>query len=94
MAAWKKRLAKMLTDSSPTSYTYDEAVSVLEHLDFALAPLGGGSHRRWRRKLPSGAVVVIGLVDKGAGTLKAYLIRDMVAQLNAHGLIPPDLAQE
>lgn len=94
MATWKKLLAKMLTDSSPTSYTYEEAASVLARLDFALAPPGGGSHRRWRRKLPGGTVIVIGLVDKGAGTLKAYLIRDMVAQVKGHGLVPPDLAQE
>lgn len=84
----------MLTDSSPTSYTYGEACSVLAHLDFALAPSGGGSHRKWRRRLPDGTVVVIGLIDKGAGTLKAYLIRDMIRQLSSHGLFPPDLAQE
>ena len=84
----------MLTDASPTSYTYAEACSVLLHLDFALAPSGGGSHRKWRRKLPDGTVVVIGLIDKGAGTLKAYLIRDMISQLTKHGLVPPDLAQE
>jgi hypothetical protein len=84
----------MLTDASPTSYTYGEACSILAHLDFALAPSGGGSHRKWRRKLPDGTVVVIGLIDKSAGTLKAYLIRDMVRQLSNHGLVPSDLAQE
>lgn len=30
-------------------------------------------------------------VEKGAGTLKPYLIRDMVAQLRAHDLVPPGL---
>lgn len=84
----------MLTDASPTSYTYGEVRSILAHLDFALAPSGGGSHRKWRRKLPDGTVVVIGLIDKGAGTLKAYLIRDMIGQLSSHGLVPPELAQE
>ena len=81
----------MLSDSSPTSYTYDEAAGVLGRLDFALAGSGGSSHRKWRRKLADGTVVVVGLVDKGSGTMKAYLIRDMVEQLRTHGLVPPDL---
>jgi hypothetical protein len=94
VATWKKLLARMLTDSSPTAYTYGEASSVLRHLNFALAPSGGGSHRKWRRKLPDGTVIVIGLIEKGTGALKAYLIRDMVRQLINYGLVPPDLAQE
>jgi hypothetical protein len=81
----------MLTDAAPTGYTYDDAAVVLSHLGFQLAPHGGGSHRMWRLRTSSGNLVVIGLVDHGAGTMKAYLIRDMVAALRMHGLIPPEL---
>lgn len=81
----------MLSDSSPTSYTYAEAAGILARLDFVLARSSGSSHRKWRRKLPDGTVVVVGLVEKGSGTMKAYLIRDMVEQLQTHGLVPPDL---
>lgn len=84
----------MLTDVSPTSYTYDEAILVLKNLDFELAPHGGGSHRKWRRRSADGNIVVIGLVEKGTGTLKSYLVRDMVHQLQLNGLIPADLEQE
>jgi hypothetical protein len=45
----------------------------------------------WRRKLGDGTTVVIGLVEKGAGSLKPYLIRDMVAQLREHRLFPPGM---
>lgn len=81
----------MLSDASPTTYTYTEAAGVLAHLGFALAPTAGGSHRKWRRRLPDGTVVVIGLVEKGTGPLKPYLIRDLVSQLTSHGLVPDDL---
>lgn len=91
MAAWRKHLAGMLSDSSPTGYTYREAASVLRHLGFELAPHSGGSHRMFRLKTPAGNVVVVGLVEKGHSTLKAYMIRDMVAQLRGHDLIPEDL---
>ena len=84
----------MLTDASPTTYTYDQTASVLEHLGFALAPRSGGSHRKWRLRTQDGRVVVSGLVEKGSGTLKPYLIRDMVAQLEAHNLVPDDLLEE
>lgn len=91
MAKWRKLLARMLTDASPTDYTYDDAASVLSHLGFKLAPPGGGSHRMWRLRTPKGNTVIIGLVQKGSGTLKPYLIRDMIAQLRANNLIPADL---
>lgn len=84
----------MLTDASPTSYTYEEAVLVLKKLDFELAPHGGGSHRKWRRRSADGNIVIIGLVEKGSGALKPYLVRDMVQQLQSNGLIPADLEQE
>jgi predicted RNA binding protein YcfA (HicA-like mRNA interferase family) len=93
MARWKKLLAKMLSDTSPMSYTYAEASSVLEHLGFVLAPSSKGSHRKWRYKTTDGSVVVVGLLEKGSGTLKAYLIRDMVDQLMTNGLVPDDLTE-
>jgi hypothetical protein len=46
---------------------------------------------QWRRKLPSGNTVIVGLVERGSGTLKAYLIRDMVTQLRENKLLPPGL---
>jgi len=91
VAKWKKLLAQMATDVAPTSYTYQDAGSVLSHLGFELAPHGSGSHRKWRHRTPSGNTVIIGLVEKGSGTLKPYLIRDMVAQLRENDLLPPDL---
>jgi len=84
----------MLSDHSPTTYSYDDASLILRRLGFDLAPHAGGSHRKWRRRAGLGAVIVIGLVEKGSGTLKPYLIRDMIAQLTDHGLIPADLEQD
>ena len=81
----------MLTDDKPTGYTYVDAAAVLSALGFEVAPQGGGSHRKWRLKPTDGNVVVIGLVDSGKGTLKPYLVRDMLSQLRARGLIPADM---
>ena len=91
MSRWKKTLARMLTDAKPISYEYQDAAAVLSGIDFELAPAGGGNHRKWRRRLASGTVVVIGLVEHGRGPMKAYLIRDMVQQIRDNGLIPEDL---
>jgi hypothetical protein len=91
VARWRKLLAHMLSDASPRSYSYDDAAAVLSALGFELAPHGGGSHRKWRRKLADGnTVVVVGLVQK-ATPLKPYLIREMISQLREHGLVPDDL---
>jgi hypothetical protein len=94
VANWQKLLRRMLTDANPIGYTYDEAVLVLSHLGFQLAPHGGGSHRKWRQRSPAGNPVVIGLVEKGSGSLKPYLVRDMIQQLRLHRMIPPHLEQE
>lgn len=80
----------MLNDTSPTGYTYDEAANVLRRLDFTLAASGATSHRKWARKIGA-TTVVIELVQKGHGTMKAYLIRDMVSQLRENNLIPAHL---
>jgi hypothetical protein len=63
---------------------------VLSALGFQVAPHAGGSHRKWRLKLQSGNVVLVGLVEKGHGTLKPYLIRDMVEQLRSNGVVPKE----
>ena len=90
MARWKKLLEKMLSDSSPITYTYSDASAVLAALGFEVAPHAGGSHRKWRLKLQSGNVVLVGLVEKGHGTLKPYLIRDMVEQLRSNDVVPKE----
>jgi hypothetical protein len=82
----------MLRDASPGTYSYDDAAAILVALGFELAPHGGGSHRKWRRKLAGGNVVVIGLVQK-ATPLKPYLIRQMRSQLREHGLLPDNWEQ-
>lgn len=91
MARWQKLLARMLSDATPTTYTYDDAASVLRGLGFELAPLAGGSHRKWRCQDATGRAVIVGLVEKGRGPLKPYLVRDMLKQLRGHGLVPRGL---
>lgn len=90
---WKRTLERMLSDSNPTSYTYYDAVRVLSALGFVVAPHGGTSHRKWRAVSPAGNGVIIGLVEKGSGTLKPYLVRDLVGQLRAHNMIPTELEE-
>ncbi len=87
MARWRRLLEQMASDSDPRNYTYDEAVTVLRGLGFLMAPHGAGSHRAWRGVSATGTVVVIGLVDKGHGTLKPYLVREMILQLRQHGFL-------
>ncbi len=91
VASWRKLLARMVSDPDPREYTYDQAARVLDRLGFTLAPVGGGSPRKWRYRSPDGTtVVVVGLVDRGSGTLKPIYIREMVQQLQANGLLPSD----
>jgi hypothetical protein len=40
--------------------------------------------------MADGSVSVIGLVEKGRGKLKAYLIRDMVHELQRCNALPTD----
>lgn len=83
----------MLSDSNPITYTCADAARVLIALGFEVAPHGGGSHRKWRLRSNVGNVVVIGLVEKGSGALKPYLIRDLVSQLRSNALVPEDIEQ-
>ncbi len=80
----------MLGDTRPVSYRYSEAATILNNLGFACVKKKG-SHCKWRRKSPAGETVVVELVDSGGGTLKAYLIRDLVSQLRKNNLVPPGL---
>jgi hypothetical protein len=80
----------MTNDPKPVGYTYEEARKVLENLEFVCAKTSGGSHRVWRKKLPSGDSVRVGLVDSGSGTLPREYIQDMIAALLQHGLLPPE----
>jgi hypothetical protein len=89
MARWKKTLARMLTDTNPRNYSYDDAATILANLGFVEAPNSGTSHRKWRMAL-RGRTVHVALVA-GHGTLKPGYIRDMVAVLRDGGLVPPDL---
>ena len=94
MASWRKLLARMVADPNPRSYYYEEAATVLNHLGFALAKPTGGSHRKWRRSLETETgrrTVIIGLVERGSGTMKPEYIKDMVAQLRANDLLPSHL---
>ena len=88
MPRWERLLARMVADTDPRNYTYEEAARVLLKLDYELAPHGGTSHRKWRKVLASGKVDVIGLVESGRGCLKPCYIRDMVRSLQEAGLIP------
>lgn len=94
MAQWRKLLAAMVADTRPTSYTYAQAASVLRQLHFE-EDGGGSSHRRWRRRLSAEETggpprtVIIGLVDKGHGTLKPPYIRHLVRTLQENNLLPP-----
>jgi hypothetical protein len=86
MGSWRKLLGRMLADTKPNSYTYDDAARVLRQLGFVESP-GGGSHRVWRRDV-SGHGVRIGLCDSGRGPLKAVYIKEMLATLRAFQLVP------
>lgn len=91
MARWEKILAQMLNDPDPRNYTYPEAASVLDGLGFRGPRKPKGSHRKWRLRKPDGTLVVVGLVEKGSGTLKPFLVRAMLKQLHLHGLVPRKL---
>lgn len=94
MASWKKRLAEMVADADPRSYTYDEASRILQNLGFEPPRNATGSHRKFRLQVldpsaPSGRRgVIVGLVDRGSGTMKPDYIRQMVATLRENNLLP------
>ena len=85
MGSAEKLLRAMLADANPTSYTYDDAVRVLENLGFHPARTKPkGSHRLWRLEVADGTrtrSIYVGLVDKGHGQLKSVYIRTMLEVL-------------
>ena len=91
MSRWEKCLGRMLRSTRPVDFSYGEAATVVAALGFTLAPSGGSSHRKWRRKLDDGRVAMVELVERGAGPMKPYLVRDMIRVLKEHNLIPASL---
>lgn len=94
VARWKKLLGRMLADTNPVGYSYGDAAGVLQHLNFVVGPVGATSHRKWRGAAADGTVLYVGLVDKGAGHLKPWMIREMLDVLRPSGLIPTDLLED
>lgn len=90
MGSWKKHLRAMRQSERCVGFTYEEAASVLRALDFEEAPNAGTSHRKWRRLLPSGRRVIIGLLKDGKGSLSAVYIKQMLSSLDEAGLLPPE----
>ena len=94
MASWRKRLADMVADSDPRSYTYDEAARILVNLGFAPPKKSGGSHRKFRIEIADPGTesgkrgVIVGLVESGSGTLKPVYITHMVSVLQSNNLLP------
>jgi len=93
MPSWKKHLLRMLQSPRGVGFRYDEAAVILRALAFA-EDGGASSHRKWRRLLPSGQTVYIGLCDNGHRELKAVYVKDMLRALREHHLIPADLTDE
>jgi hypothetical protein len=88
MSSWRNLLAQMAADHNPCTYSYSDAARVLTRLGFALASRPGTSHRKWRREIGDGRVVIIGLVDRGHGPIKKAYIVDMIAILRENNLLP------
>ena len=76
MSSWRKRLLAFLADDSSADYSYDDLANLLQHLGF-LVRGSGGSHRTWRRALPSGIVLRVTLVDSGHGPVKRVYVKKM-----------------
>lgn len=93
MARWKRLLGRMLHDTDPRNYRYEEAAGILQRLGYELSPCSSGtSHRVWRCLGADGKILsLILLSEKGHGTLKPYQVRDMMAELKSKGLMPDDL---
>src|SRR6185312_9879926 len=93
MASWRKLLSQMANDPDPRGYTFEDDAKVLEHSGFVQAPSSGTSHRRFRLVVQSGTekrTVIVGLVDRGHGTLKPVYIKELVQVLRAEGLLAVD----
>ena len=99
MGSWKQLLASMVADQNPKSYTYQEAASVLLNLGFEPPRKTGGSHRKFRLEVPDDSSpsgrrgVIVGLVERGHGTLKPKYITVMVQTLRDNHLLPEGVDQ-
>lgn len=95
MGSWRKLLAQMVADRDPRSYSYQQAVTVLEHLQFTHTG-GKGSHRVFRRSVPDPSVpgkqrgVIVGL-KQCPGSLKPSYISTMITTLRANNLLPSEV---
>lgn len=95
MASWRKHLRRMVADPGGRAYTYEQAATILEHLNFENKG-GRGSHRKFRVEIddpaaPNGKrAVIIGLVQHGSRTLKPGYIKEMVRALQESGLLPDE----
>lgn len=89
MASWKKRLRDLLADPKGVGYTYSEVSGLLSRLGFQLHNPGrGGSHRKWRLDRDNRPPVIIGLVEKGHGSLPPGYIREAQRTILTEGLFP------
>lgn len=97
MPSWQKLLGRMVADSDPRSYTYQQAAGILVQLGFAPPTKPTGTHRRFRIEIDDPADktrkrgIIIGLVEKGRGTLKPKYISVMVRTLKENKLLPNDV---
>lgn len=83
MAAWRKLLERMRASQRCEGFTYEDARRVLLAVGYTQVSTGGGSHRRYAKLQSSGVRVIITLVEKGHGTLKAVYIKDMLGALDS-----------
>lgn len=75
---WRRRLANLMADKKGTGYSYSDLANLLGNLGFELCiPSGGSSHRKFRFKRDAGAVVWVGLVEKGHGEVPPGYVRTM-----------------
>ena len=85
----------MLDDPDPRSYTYEDAAKILRNLGFEVAPNSGTSHRKWRFAAETAEggrhTVVIGLVERGSGTLLPVYVREMLRILRENDLLPDEV---
>jgi len=93
MPGWRKLLDQMVADSDTRAYTDDDAAKVLLQLGFEDKG-GKGSHRRFRIEIQDPTNpdakrgVIVGLVQRGKGTLNPVYILKMVEVLRANDLLP------
>lgn len=76
MSRADKRLAQMR--ANPQGWRYDQVATILKRHGFT-TDTSGGSHRVFTH--PSG--VVVGLVEKGSGTLLPVYVKNAIAAIDS-----------